>query len=82
MELVRNDVIYPTGYLYLPEKSKTKEELKRLTDMKLLIQSNIDNNSTLRHLTNSESYKERLHESSNVYRGKLYDVNKELQDVV
>ena len=78
-DLIDNGIIYPEWYLFLPEAVKSKEELKRLKDMELLIKQNIENNSTMWHNTNSEQYKERLHECNNVYKSKLEDIQTELQ---
>lgn len=81
--LVDNSVFYPVGYVILPEENVklSKEEIKKLTEFKNLIQGNIDSNSKQRYMTNSEQYKERLHECSNVYRSKIDDINKQLQEM-
>lgn len=81
--LVDNNVFYSVGYVILPEESVklSKEEIKKLTEFKNLIQWNIESNSKQRHLTNSEQYKDWLHEANNVYRSKIDDINKELKNI-
>lgn len=81
--LVDNNVFYSVGYVILPEESVklSKEEIKKLTEFKNLIKWNIESNSKQRYMTNSEQYKERLHECSNVYRSKIDDINKQLQEM-
>lgn len=80
IELVETHVYYPTAYIYVPEeKSNLKlDELKRLISMRENIRQNIENNSEQRHLTNDEKYKGFLHETNNIHRQKILDIEKEM----
>ena len=79
--LVDNWVFYRSAYVILPQENiqQKKEDLKRLKDMEILVDSNIENNKKMRHLTTSESFKEWLSEANNVYRSKREDIQQELQ---
>lgn len=73
--LVETGVYYDAAYLIVPVESEARlEELKRLSQFKVLVEENIKNNSEMRHLTNSQEYKDRLHKTNNELRKKLDDI--------
>ena len=68
-KLVNSKTYYAVMYLIAPINSEARiEELKRLAQFKVLVEENIKNNSEMRHLTNSQEYKDRLHETNNELR--------------
>ena len=73
--LVDNSVYYGNCYVIVKVKNIDRvEELKRLAAFKLRIEQNIENNSAMRHETNEERFKDRLHECNNILRDKLSDI--------
>lgn len=66
-------------YIYTKVAEDALEEVKRLNKMKTLTERMIADNSEMRHLTNSESYRVKLHEMNNLHRKKLIDIENELK---
>lgn len=79
LKLIDNHVFYDMAYLILPQQTKSPEEIKRLMDMKALLNNKITINETLRHMTNDDRYKDVLHEENNISREKLTDIELELK---
>ena len=67
----------PNAYLYT--KVQNLEELKRLNEMKTLTENMIADNSAMRHLTNDEVYRKKLHNMNNVHRQKIADIEQQLK---
>lgn len=76
VSLVKNGVYYPSAYVYVAEERMVNpvEELKRLNEFKSEINIAIEQNSKLRHLSNDDMFKDKLHEINQVLREKLVDV--------
>lgn len=66
-------------YIYTKVAEDALEEIKRLNRMKTLLENMIADNSEMRHLTNSESYRVKLHEMNNLHRKKLVDIEEQLK---
>ena len=69
----------PNAYIYTKVKEDTLEDLKRLNEIKAKILEVMPINSELWHLTNSEEYKDKLHQSNNMMREWLEYINNELK---
>ncbi len=54
------------------------KEVKRLNEMKVLTLRMIEDNSAMRHLTNDENYRVKLHDMNNRNREKLKDIDEQL----
>lgn len=55
------------------------EEVKRLNKMKTLTENMINDNSEMRHLTNDENYRVKLHDMNELHRKKLRDIEEQLK---
>lgn len=69
---------WPRLYVYTKVAEDNLEELKRLNEIKAKINEIMPINSDLRHLTNSEAYKNKLHEENNMLREWLDYINGEI----
>ena len=76
-ELVKSWCYFSNAYLFT--KVDNLEEIKRLNEFKTIIIQAIELNSSLRHFTNSQTYKNSLHNMNNENRKKLEDIEKELK---
>lgn len=65
-------------YVFTKVAEDNLEELKRLNEIKAKINEIMPINSQLRHLTNSEPYKNKLHEANNMLREWLDYINWEI----
>ncbi len=65
-------------YVFTKVAEDNLEELKRLNEIKAKINEVMPINSQLRHLTNSEPYKNKLHEANNMLREWLDYINWEI----
>ena len=54
------------------------EDVKRLNEMKTLVARMIEDNSAMRHLTNSTEYKTELHKINETNRAKLKTIEEML----
>jgi len=66
-DLIKNNVYEPTAYMIIPEeltKAKSKEEIKRLSEMLVIINTLIENNSKLWKLTNDDILKTMLNKQN------------------
>lgn len=66
------------SYLYIYVDVDNLKEVKRLNEMKVLTLRMIEDNSTMRHLTNDENYRVKLHDMNNRNREKLKDIDEQL----
>ena len=66
------------SYLYIYVDVDNLKEVKRLNEMKVLTLRMIEDNSTMRHLTNDENYRVKLHDMNNRNREKLKDIEEQL----
>lgn len=66
-------------YLYTNVEQDELEELKRLNEMKTLLERMIEDNSVMWHLTNDWDYKAKLHEMNEKNRAKLKDLEEQLK---
>lgn len=66
-------------YLYTKVKEDALEDVKRLNEMKTLINNMIEDNSKMWHLTNDENYRVKLHEMNERNREKLNHINEQLK---
>jgi hypothetical protein len=55
------------------------EDVKRLNEMKTLTARMIEDNSTMRNLTNDAAYRTKLHDMNEKNRGKLRDIEEQLK---
>lgn len=69
---------YENAYIYTKVKEDKLEDVKRLNEFRTLLLATIEANSKLRHLTNDENYKNKLHEMNNLNREKLKHIDAEL----
>ena len=69
-------------YIYTLVKEDGLEEVKRLNEFKAALLVAIEQNSTLWHLTNDESYQTKLHEMNEINRKKVDDINEQLKKYV
>ena len=69
---------WPYFYIYTLVEDWAEKDIKRLNEMKTKLVQAISVNSELWHLTNSESYRVKLHNMNQENRLKLEHVNKEL----
>lgn len=79
-ELVSWWTYFADAYLYT--KVSNLEEIKRLNEFKTIIIQAIENNSSLRHLTNDKNYQNLLHNMNIENRKKLEDIETELKKYV
>ena len=70
---------FDRGYVLTKVAEDALEDIKRLNKMKTLVENMIADNSSMWHLTNSESYRVKLHEMNNLNRQKLVDIENELK---
>lgn len=70
---------WPYFYVFTLVKEDTLEELKRLNEIKAKILEVMPINSELWHLTNSDEYKNKLHESNEMMREWLEYINNEIK---
>lgn len=68
-------------YLYTKVKEDNFEKIKRLNEIKSKILIWMPNNSELRHLTESTTYQQKLHESNEMFRERLDYINNELKNL-
>lgn len=66
-------------YLYTKVAEDSLEDLKRLNEMKTMIERMIEDNSAMWHLTNDEDYKAKLHEMNEEHRAKLKTIEEQLK---
>lgn len=66
------------SFLYIYVDVDNLKEIKRLNEMKVLTLRMIEDNSTMRHLTNDENYRVKLHDMNNRNREKLKDIEEQL----
>lgn len=66
-------------YVFTNVAEDNMERIKELNEFKALLTATIENNSKMRHLTNDEWYKNKLHEMNESNRSKLKDINEELK---
>ena len=66
-------------YLYTKVAEDSLEDLKRLNEMKTLIERMIEDNSSMWHLTNDGDYKSKLHEMNEKHRKKLKDIEEQIK---
>ena len=67
-----------TWYIYTKVAEDALEEVKRLNEMKTLTERMIADNSAMRHLTNDEKYRAKLHDMNETHRRKLSDIQEQL----
>ena len=79
-ELVKNWVFYPRVYIWtLPEDLKAPvEDLKRLKQFELDVNTTIDLNSKMWKETNDKQFKKELHNHNEILRKKLKDIEREI----
>ena len=66
-------------YVYTKVAEDNLERVKQLNEFKTLIVQTIENNSKMRHLTEDEAYKNKLHAMNEANRSKLEDINIQLK---
>ena len=64
--------------MYVSVKQDSLEETKRLEALKTKVMQAIELNSSIRHLVNDTTYKNKLHEMNNANREKLKTVEEML----
>lgn len=69
----------PSLYVITKVAEDNMERIKELNEFKALLTATIENNSKIRHLTNDEWYKNKLHSMNESNRKKLEDINIELK---
>lgn len=69
------------AYVFTNVAEDNLEKIKRLNEIKSKILQGMPINSDLRHLTNSEPYKNKLHETNNMFREWLDYINNELKNL-
>ena len=67
------------AYIYTKVGENKLTEVKRLNEFRTLLLATIEANSAMWHKTNSESYKNKLHEMNDLNREKLKDIEVELR---
>lgn len=67
------------AYIYTKVGENKLTEVKRLNEFRTLLLATIEANSAMRHKTNDESYKNKLHEMNDLNREKLKDIEMELR---
>ena len=67
------------AYIYTKVGENRLTEVKRLNEFRTLLLATIEANSAMWHKTNSESYKNKLHEMNDLNREKLKDIEVELK---
>ena len=70
---------YDRGYVFTKVREDKLEDLKRLNEMNTTVVILIENNSKLRHLTNDDNLKNKLHEQNNLLRAKQKDIENEIK---
>ena len=70
---------FSRGYVFTKVAEDALEEVKRLNKMKTLTENMIRDNSEMWHLTNDESYKNKLHEINEIHRKKVRDIEEQLK---
>lgn len=66
-------------YLYTKVGEDALEDVKRLNEMKTLVERMIEDNSRMWHLTNDENYRVKLHEMNEKNRTKLKHIEEQLK---
>lgn len=66
-------------YLYTKVAEDSLEDLKRLNEMKTMIERMIEDNSSMWHLTNDWDYKAKLHEMNEKHRKKLKEIEEQIK---
>jgi hypothetical protein len=66
-------------YIYTKVAEDSLEDLKRLNEMKTLIQRMIEDNSSMWHLANDWAYRTKLHDMNDAHRKKLKDIEEQLK---
>ena len=66
-------------FIYTKVAEDALEEVKRLNKMKTLTENMIRDNSSMWHLTNDESYKNKLHEINEIHRAKIKTIEEMLK---
>ena len=69
---------YENAYIYTKVKEDKLEDVKRLNEFRTLLLATIEANSKLRHLTNAQDYKDKLHAMNEENRVKLKHIDAEL----
>lgn len=77
-KLVEDKTYYPFAYVYTKVAEDNYEELKRLEQMKSLLNVACEAHSTLRHLTNDKKYKDFLHTINETHRQKMKDCDEQI----
>jgi hypothetical protein len=72
-------VFYPIAYIIIPKQTKSKEDLKRLMDMKQRLGDKMALNSKLWHATNDQHYRAELETEDNISKSKIDDIVVELK---
>lgn len=78
--LIANKVWNGNFYMFTKVISSA-DTIKKLTNMRSLIQTIIDNNSALRTLSTDKNYKNALHENSVMQREKIAYINNQLKTI-
>ena len=76
-KLVEDGTYYANAYLFTKVAEDNREELKRLEQMKSLLNVACEAHSALRHLTNDAAYKEFLHTINEKHRKKISDCDEQ-----
>ena len=69
-------------YVYTLVKEDNLEEIKRLNEFKSALSVAIEQNSTLRHLTNDKNYQSILHYTNEKHRAKIKDIDEQLKKFI
>lgn len=78
-EEVSGGTFYYWWYLFTKVAEDNFEELQRLEKFKTKLNIAITTNSELRHLTNDQKYKDRLHSLNENHRKKMIDIENEVK---
>lgn len=70
---------YERGYVLTKVAEDNLEELKRLNEMNTVNELLMENNSKMRHLTNNQKLKDKLHDMNNQLRQTKIDIENEIK---
>ena len=70
---------FARGYVFTKVAEDALEEVKRLNEFKAALMTAIEQNSTLRHLTNDKNYQSILHYTNEKHRAKVKDIDEQLK---